>query len=185
VFTKEDDGPLPDIIVPEMEPITVTEDGVINLLNKLQPSKAGDPDSIPSRFLRDYGPFLAPAITLIFQVSLNQEKLPQDWKYATIVPAYKKGDRKCTSNYRPISLTCICCKLLEHIIYSSVSTHWEANNVIREEQHGFQQGKSCKLQLIYTINDFANTLNKGEGIDALFLDFSKAFDKVLHRRFLH
>ena len=66
MFTKEDDGPLPDNpyqrIVSEMEPITVTEDGVINLLNKLQPSKAGGPDSIPSRFLRDYGPFLAPAI---------------------------------------------------------------------------------------------------------------------------
>ena len=169
VFTKEDNGPLPDNpcrIVPEMEPITVTEDGVINLLNKLQSSKAGGPDSIPSRFLSDYEPFLAPVITLIFQGSLNQGKLPQDWKYATIVPAYKKGNRKCTSNYRPISLTCICCKLLEHVIYSSISTHWEANNVIRE-QHGFQQGKSCESQLIYTINDFANALNKGEEIDAL------------------
>jgi len=57
-------------IVPEMESITVTEDGIINLLNKLLPSKAGGPDSIPSRFLRDYGPFLAPAITLIFQASI-------------------------------------------------------------------------------------------------------------------
>jgi len=102
--------------------------------------------------------------------------LPQNWKYATTVPAYKKGDRKCTSNYRPICLTCICCKLLEHIIHSSISTHWEANNVIRGEQQGFQQGKSCELQLIYTINDFANTLNKGEEIDALFLDFPKQSD---------
>ena len=90
------------------------------------------------------------------------------------MPAYKKRDRKFTSNHRPISLTCICsCKLLEHnIINSSISTHWEAKNVIREEQHGFQQGKSCESQLIYTINEFANTLKKGKEIDALFLDFS-------------
>ena len=61
MFTKKDDRPLPDNpyqrIVPEIEPITVTEDGVINLLNKLQPNKAGGPENIPSRFLRDYRPF--------------------------------------------------------------------------------------------------------------------------------
>ena len=110
-----------------MEPITVTEEGVANLLNTLQPNKAGGPDGIPSRFLKDYGTLLAPDLTLIFQASLNQGKLPLDWKYATIVPAYKKGDRKCPANYRPISLTCVCSKLLEHLIYSSIASHWKAN----------------------------------------------------------
>ena len=188
VFTKEDDGPLPNTTeqrtVPDMEPIIVTEEGVVNLLNTLQPNKASGPDKIPSRFLKEYGALLSPVLTLIFQASLNQGKLPSDWKYATIVPAHKKGDRKCPSNYRPISLTCVCCKLLEHVIYSSISTHWKAHNVVCEEQHGFQQSKSCETQLIYAVNDFAKTLNRGEETDCLFLDFSKAFDKVPHRRLL-
>jgi len=93
----------------------------------------------------------------------------------------KKGDRKCPSNYRPIPLTCVCFKLLEHVIYSSISTHWKAHNVVCEEQHGFQQSKS---QLIYAINDLAKTLNRGEETECLFLGFSKAFNKVPHRRLL-
>ena len=90
-----------------MEPIIVTEKGVVNLLCTLQPNKAGGPDKIPSRFLKEYGTFLSPALTLIFQASLNQGKLPSDWKYATIVPAHKKGDGKYPSDYSPISLTCV------------------------------------------------------------------------------
>ena len=76
MFTKEDVGPLPKIsehkMVPDMEPIIVTEKGVVNLLCTLQPNKAGGPDKIPSRFLKEYGTFLSPALTLIFQASLNQ-----------------------------------------------------------------------------------------------------------------
>ena len=120
------------------------------------------PDKKPSRFLKDYGTSLAPSLTPIFKASLSQGKLLLDWKYATIVPAHKKGDCKCPCNYRPILLTC---KLLEHIIYSQVSTHWKHHDVVCDEQHGFQQGKSCESQLIYTINDFVNSLNKGEEVD--------------------
>ena len=100
-----------------MESIIVTEERVNLLHNNLHPNKVGGPDKMPSRFLKDYGIFIAPGLTLIFQASLNQGKLPSDWKYSAIVPAHKKGNHKCP--YRPISLTCVCCKLLEHIIYLS------------------------------------------------------------------
>jgi len=80
-------------------------------------------------------------------------------------------------NYCLISLTTICCKILEQIIYSSISSYLDK---YREEQHGFQRKKSCKAQLIHTGNEFATILNNGEEVDALFLDFSKAFDKVPH-----
>ena len=93
-FTKEDVGPLPKIseqkMVPDMEPIIVTKEGIVNLLNTLQPNKAGRPEKIPSRFPKEYGILLSPALTIIFQVSLNQGKLLLNWKYATIVPAHKK-----------------------------------------------------------------------------------------------
>jgi len=78
-------------MVPDMEPIIVTEERVVNLLNTLQPNKAGGSDKILSRFLEEYGTLLSQALTLIFQASFNQGKLPSDWKYAIIIPAHKKG----------------------------------------------------------------------------------------------
>ena len=105
-----------------------------------------------------------------------------DWKSANITPIFKKGNRAQVCNYRPVSLTSICSKILEHIIYSSIFSHLQTHHILSEEQHGFQAGKSCETQLILTINDFANCLNNNEQIDAIFLDFSKAFDRVPHTR---
>ena len=95
-----------------------------------------------------------------------------------------KGDRKLPSNYHPISLTSISCKILEYIIYSSISSHLEKYQLIWEEQDGFQKKKSCETQLIHTIHEFATMLKKSGEVDVLFLDFSKAFDKVPHVRLL-
>ena len=86
--------------------------------------------------------------------------MPDEWKTANIIPIFKKGDRTNTGNYHPISLTSICSKLLEHIIYSSIFSHLKEYNILSDEQHGFQTGKSCESQLIMTINDFANCLNE-------------------------
>ena len=167
-----------------MNPITICSNGILKLLNNLKPGKANGPDGIPARFLRDFVTFLTPSLTLLFQASLNQHKLPSDWKHARIVPIFKKGDRKSVTNYRPISMTSFYSKLLEHIICSEISSHLEVNNLICENQHGFQRLKSCETQLIHTIDDIATDLDNGREIDALLLDFSKAFDKVPHKRLL-
>ena len=79
--------------------------------------------------------------------------MPDEWKTANIIPIFKKGDHTDMGNYHPISLTSICSKLLEHIIYSSIFSHLKGYNILCEEQHGFQGGKSCEMQLIMTIND--------------------------------
>ena len=167
-----------------MNPITICSNGILKLRKNLKPGKANGPDGIPARFLRDFVTFLTPSLTLLFQASLNQHKLPSDWKHARIVPIFKKDDRKSVTNYRPILLTSFCSKLLEHIICSEISSHLEANNLICKSQHGFQRLKSCETQLIHTIDDIATDLDNGRETDALFLDFSKAFDKVPHKRLL-
>ena len=77
-----------------MNPITICSNGILKLLNNLKPGKANGPDGIPARFLRDFATSLTPSLTLLFQASLNQHKLPSDWKYARIVPIFKKGDCK-------------------------------------------------------------------------------------------
>ena len=83
-----------------------------------------------------------------------------------------------------MSLTSVCCKILEHIVHSHVMGHLDGHQLLSDAQHGFCKKRSCESQLILTIQDLANALNDGEQIDAILLDFSKAFDKVPHQRLL-
>ena len=140
VFTKDEQSPHPDINstpVPSIPPITVEVDGVYNLLVNLEPHKATGPDNIPTKLLKETAQQMAPLLTLIFQASLNQGKLPSDWKSANVTPIHKKDKRTDPSNYRPISLSSVCCKTLEHVIYSSIFSHLENHKVLNDSQHGF------------------------------------------------
>jgi len=123
VFTVENATQIPvdtaeDVCeVPAMQPITINCGGVASLLLGLKPFKATGPDDIPAYLLKETANQLAPSLTQVFKASLHQSKLPSDWKTAHIIPAYKKGDRSLPNNYRSISLTSLCCKALEHILY--------------------------------------------------------------------
>ena len=112
---------------------------------------------------------------------------PVIWKTAAVVPIFKEGKKTNPCNYRPISLplTCICSKILEHVVYSSISQHLDHHGVLCDQKHGFRKNKHCETQLIATINDFAECLNQKGRCDVLFLDFSKAFDKVGHIHLFH
>ena len=111
---------------PDISAIQIDTQGVINLLHNLDPHKASGPDGIPARFLKETCNSIAPVLVLMYKASLKQGKLPRDWKRAYVVPIFKKGSRNDPSNYQPISLTCICCKLLERIISSAISAHANA-----------------------------------------------------------
>ena len=187
VFSQEAPGDLPDLgpsDTPDVPGIKVSTAGVVKLLKDINPSKATGPDSIPGKLLKEAAAELAPALTCIFQASIDQGRIPTDWESAKIAPVYKKGDRSQPSNYRPVSLTSICCKIIEHIIHSSVITHLENHSILTDYQHGFRKRRSTETQLILTIQDLVSNLNSGEQTDAIFLDFSKAFDKVPHKRLL-
>ena len=125
---------------------------------------------------------MAPLLTFIFQSLLDQGQHPQDWKSANITPISKKGNRTDPANYWPISLTSTCSKILEHIIYYFVSTHLSNYNILSTNQHSFRTGQSCDTRLLGAIIDFHHSLDSGTHIVALFLDFTKAFDKVSHRK---
>ena len=127
---------------------------------------------------------MAEIYTVLFQASLNQGVLPADWKTANIVPLFKKGDKALPQNYRPISLTSLTCKILEHVVFSNFISHFEQFHILDNAQHGFRKNRSCVSQLIITINDLADELKKSGQTDAFFLDFSKAFDKVDHEGLL-
>lgn len=187
VFSREDCGSIPDLgpsPYPKASNITVTMPGVKKLLQQLNPHTANGPDQIPSRLLKDCAEELTPVISLLFQASINQHSIPAEWKKAHIVPAFKKGDRGKAENYRPISLTSVLCKSLEHIIHSHLMNHFDQHHVLCDEQHGFRKKRSCESQLLLAVQDLAKTLDDGEQMDCILLDFSKAFDKVPHQRLL-
>lgn len=154
-------------------------------MNNLNPKKASGPDDLTPRILKELHIELTPAVTLLFQRSMELGQTPTDWKHAFVCPIYKKGARYNPANYRPVSLTCILCKLLEHIVVSNIMKHLEKNNILSERQHGFRNKRSCETQLIGLVEDLTSALDKGIQTDMIVLDFSKAFDKVSHPRLLH
>ena len=166
---------------PDISAIIITLNGVINLLQDLKPYKANGPDKIPTRLLKECVKEIAPSLVLLYQASLKQSIVPTEWKHALVTPIFKKGDRSLASNYRPISLTSVCGKLLEHIIFSKIMDHLNLHNILSDAQHGFRSKCSCETQLLLTVHDFACGLNEGKQIDAIILDFTKAFDKVSHK----
>ena len=103
---------------------------------------------------------------------------------ANITPIFKKGDRGDPSNYRPISLTSVCCKILEHIIHRYIIKHLNANRILDTNQFGFRVGHSCEQHLISMIEEIQSAMDCRHQVDVIFLDFQKAFDTVLHQRLL-
>ena len=79
-----------------------------------------------------------------------------------------------------MSLTCIVCKIKEHIITSNIMAHADRHNILHPLQHGFRKGLSCDTQLVEFIDDITRNLDNGRQTDCLIMDFSKAFDKVCH-----
>ena len=88
------------------------------------------------------------------------------------------------TNYRPISLTCILCKVLVHILASNIVRHLDGQGLMYDLQHGFREKRSCETQLIMLVEDLARNAGLGKQTDFILLDFSKAFDKVNHSKLI-
>ena len=188
VFNKKDSdpaptkGPSPHPTAPDIQ---ISEDGVLKMLKGLNPNKACGPDKLPPTLLKNLAGVLAKPLTAIFQSSVDQGYVPEQWKKALVSPIYKKGDRHTAANYRPVSLTSVCCKLCEHAIAKSIMAHLDANNILTDSQHGFRSKRSCQTQLLTFVDELLKSLSAGGQIDLAILDFSKAFDVVPHARLLY
>ena len=168
--------------MPEISISVISVGGVQKLLYNLEIGKACGPDNLKPIVLSVQ---IAPMVTKLFQKSLNTGTIPSDWSKANVTPLFKKGDKSNPANYRPISLTCILCKLMEHIIASNITKHFQVNNILFHLQHGFRSKRSCETQLIGLVEDLARNLIQGHQTDLILLDFSKAFDKVNHLKLLY
>ena len=127
VFTQKI-YPIPQLAPSIYSDIPIFEigtDGVIKQLKNLNQNKATGPDELPARVLKETAVETAPIITHIFQQSYNTSKLPDDWLQALVAPLHTQNLKSDPANYRPISLTCILCKVIEHIILSDM---WKRTN---------------------------------------------------------
>ena len=170
---------------PEMPPISISVCGIQKQLSNLNPDKAAGPDNIKPLVLKNLSDQISPILQLLFQKSIDTGIVPQIWTSANVVPLFKKGNKEDPANYRPISLTCILCKVLDHIVTSNLSDHFDKHNILYDLQHGFRQRRSCETQLIQLVDELSVNLTKGQQTDLVLLDFSKAFDKVNHLKLLH
>ena len=123
---------------------------------------------------------------LLFKHSLENECFPNKWKKANIVPIHKKGDKQLIQNYRPVSLLPICGKIFEKIIFNSLFKYLENNNLLNPHQSGFRPGDSCVHQLLSITYDICKSFDANPSLEVrgIFLDMSKAFDRVRHEGLL-
>ena len=168
----------------QMPQIQISVKGIEKLLKSLNPHKAAGPDQFKPIVLQTLHAELAPILQVIFQKSLDSGKLPHIWKEANVSPIFKKGDKSDPANYRPISLTCVLCKVLEHIVTSNLTKHLANSNILFELQHGFREKRSCETQLVMLVDEISKSMQMGKQTDLILLDFSKAFDKVAHQKLI-
>ena len=169
---------------PLMPDIKISESGIVHLLKNLNPKKAAGPDRIKPVVLQELREELAPIVKVLFERSLDSGAVPLIWNSAYVSPIFKKGEKSAAANYRPISLTCILCKVMEHIITSNVVKHVDSNGLMYDLQHGFRERRSCETQLVSLIEDLTSKSIQGKQTDLVLLDFSKAFDKVNHSKLI-
>jgi hypothetical protein len=170
---------------PIMPDIHITNHGIAKLLSNLDPSTAADPDELKPQILKELADNISPVLCLIFNKSLETGVVPTDWRTAHVSPIYKKGSKYSPENYRPISLTCICCKFLEHVVVRAIITHADKHNILYPLQHGFRKNRSCETQLLELIDDVTKYMANSVQTDVLIMDFSKAFDEVRHYLLTH
>jgi len=115
---------------------------------------------------------------MLYQTSMAAGELPVEWKTGLVSPIYKSGLACDVNNYRPISLTCIACKIMERIIVQRMLQYLKSNNIITQQQHGFLSRRSTTSNLLESLNDWTLAVNNKHSVTVTYINHSKAFDVV-------
>jgi hypothetical protein len=184
---KSDDGELPNFpsrTSATLDKFHVDPAELCCLLAQL-PAKYGDvPDGLPAGILRSIAPVITYPLSLIMQRSVHTGSVPRIWKSARVSPLFKSGDKTLPINYRPISLTSHCGKILEKLVKKQLVEFLESQHLLSEHQHGFRAGHSTTTLLVSTLQQWAHNVSGGKRTTVVYLDFAKAFDTVVHGKLL-
>ena len=183
-----------DSILPDFQYITearidsfeIRKDSILSLIRNLNPNKATGSDEISGQMLLICDDTVVLPLLIIFRSILEKSIYPDQWKLANVVPIYKKEDKQLVKNYRPISLLPICGKIFEKLVFDSLYPYLVSNNLITKNQSGFIPKDSCTNTLLFLINEIHEAFEDPKSLEvrAVFLDISKAFDKVWHEGLL-
>ena len=156
-------------------------DDIVSAIDEININSSGPDFSIPAPVLKNCKNDLAVPLLAMWTESLKCGLVPSFYKKQVIAPVFKKGSRANAENYRPISLTAHEVKVFERVLRNRIVDYLEANSLLSCKQHGFRKGKSCLTQLLNHYDKILSSLLRNDGTDTIFLDFSKAFDKVDHQ----
>jgi hypothetical protein len=165
------------------EEITVKE--IRDVLKKLIAGKAFGPDMISTEMIKLCEDDLIKPISIIFNKSWKEGSIPEIWRCANVLPIFKKGTKEDPLNFRPVSLTCVLCKLMETIIKNRLMIDLDKEEILIEEQHGFRSNHSTTTNLLEFYNEVTKELDNKHAVDIFFFDLSKAFDMVPHTRLIN
>ena len=164
--------------------MNVNGDDIFAIIKNLNPNKSHGWDNISIRMIKLCGKSIAYSLKLIFEASLQGGEIPDYWKKANAVPAHKK--KKLVKNYRPISLLPIYGKIFERVTFKDLFNYSHKNELFTKCHSGFLPGDSCISQLLSIVHDINSSFDCDPTLDVrgIFLDISKAFDKVWHEELL-
>ena len=163
--------------------LEVSEGAVRAALVSVSPTKACGTDNISGRVISECAEQLVTPITMICNLSFRSGSFPRRWKEANIIPLWKKGDKKDPTNYRSISLLPLFGKVLERVAYTALFGHVES--ALCQQQHGFIPRRSCCTNLSVYLKHAWEAISDGYQTDAIYTDFSAAFQSVNHALLTH
>ena len=163
------------------------EDEILKIIRALNIHKAHGHDDISIRMIKICDKSLLKPLTILFQNSTKSSCYPVIWKRSNIIPVHKKNDKQLVKNYRPISPLPIFGKIFEKIIFDRLYNFLLQEELLNPNQSGFRPSDSCVNQLIAITHEIfeAFDCNPSLEVRSVFLDMSKAFDKVLHEGLLY
>ena len=160
--------------------IVFSQEDIVNAIDEVDTYSSTSHECIPASILRACKHQLCVPIHMLWEHSFASGKVPFYLKHQFITPIHKKDSKAEPENYRPVSLTSHVIKVFERVIRNALGQYLENNFLLSEKQHGFRKGRSCLTQLLSHYDTLIRNLNKGLETDVIYLDFSKAFDKVDH-----
>ena len=182
VYTKEcPSKPVPhETFDGVLDTVPLTKCRILKALQHLDGSKSPGPDNIHPLLLKCCADHLAHPLHIIFYRSFTEGQLPSAWKASLVTPIFKKGARYDPLNYRPISTTSVCGKTFERILCEDLTNYLESNSILSPNQFGFRANRSTMDQLLLVYDNVSKSVDMGGVVDLVLLDFSKAFDVVIH-----
>ena len=165
--------------------VQFTEEDFINEIDTLSINSAAGPDGIPVIFLKQCKHSISKPMNIFWRNCLDHGITPKTLKTSYITPIFKSGDQGAPENYRPVALTSQMTKIFEKVIRRKLLTFMEDNDLFNPSQHGFRPGRSCLSQLLEHTERLLSYIENNENVDVVYLDFSKAFDRVDHTILIH